>query len=100
VATIAPEQETVVTEPLKHTSEDEAKAYIYFKESTNRLDAVNASSGACGIGQSLPCSKLANDCPSWQTDYACQDNWFTGYMERRYSTWSNAQAFHIENGWW
>lgn len=78
---------------------NEAKQFIYFKESSNRLDAVNEI-GACGLGQSLPCSKLENDCPDWRTNYACQDAWFTNYMQNRYGTWENARAFWIAHRWW
>ena len=87
------------SEPVKD-AEALAKEYIYFKESTHRIDAVNKSSGACGIGQSLPCSKMSNVCPNWQTDYDCQDGWFTDYMKNRYGTWAKAMAFHKSNGWW
>ena len=73
--------------------EDQAKAFIYQKESGNNPAAVNKSSGACGLGQSLPCSKMASVCPNWQTDYECQDRWFTGYMQSRYGSWSKAVSF-------
>lgn len=65
-------------------------------ESGNNPGAINTSSGACGLGQALPCSKL----PCTLSDYACQDRWFTGYMQSRYGTWENAQAFWIGHGWW
>jgi hypothetical protein len=78
----------------------QANAYIYSSESSNRLDAINTNSGACGLGQSLPCSKLTSACQDWQTDYACQDNYFTGYMLRRYGSWLAAMVFHEANGWW
>lgn len=79
------------------TSESEAKAFIYQKESGNRPDAINASSGACGLGQALPCSKL----PCSLQDYACQDNWFTNsYMIPRYGSWANAKAFWLSHNWW
>jgi len=81
-------------------TESEAKAFIYFKESSTILSKVNKSSGACGLGQSLPCSKLSNVCPNWQTDYECQDEWFTNYMLNRYGSWDNAKAFHLKKGWW
>ena len=74
-------------------SSDEAKAFIYMKESSNNLAAVNPSSGACGIGQSLPCSKLANECPNWATDYECSDRWFTNYMLARYGSWQAAKDY-------
>lgn len=70
-------------------TEAEAKAFIYFKESTNNPKAINASSGACGLGQALPCSKL----PCSLDDRACQDEWFTNYMKGRYGSWSAAKAY-------
>lgn len=73
-----------------------AKAFIYQHESGNNPAAINASSGACGLGQALPCSKL----PCSLSDYACQDNWFTGYMTSRYGTWEAAMAFWIAHSWW
>lgn len=89
------EQQSAITQ-----SEQEAKAFIYLKESSNRTWAVNKSSGACGIGQSLPCSKLSNVCPNWETDYACSDGFFTQYMIKRYGSWANAKAFWERKGWW
>ena len=71
--------------------EAEAKAFIYFKESTNRTDAINSDSGACGLGQALPCSKLTCSLQ----DYGCQDEWFTGYMRERYGSWAKAKAYWL-----
>lgn len=73
-----------------------AKMFIYMRESGNNPGAINASSGACGLGQALPCSKM----PCSLSDYACQDRFFTGYMQARYGTWENAKAFWLANHWW
>ena len=83
-----------------------AKAFIYHKESGNHPCKINGGavdceyqgSKACGIGQALPCSKLRNECNL--ADYACQDRWFTRYMENRYGSWENAKAFWLKNKWW
>lgn len=64
---------------------------IYMGESTCRIDAVN-SIGACGLGQSLPCSKLESACPDWRTNYDCQNAWFTAYA-MSYGSWENAYNF-------
>lgn len=71
--------------------EQEAKAFIYQKESSNRTDAINPTSGACGIGQAWPCSKL----PCTLQDYTCQDEYFTAYMQNRYGSWQAAKAFWL-----
>ncbi len=101
----APEQLEATTEPLNTSqvhsegtqdAEAQAKQYIYFKESSGNQYAINKSSGACGLGQALPCSKL----PCELSDYNCQDVWFTNYMKNRYGSWTNAMQFHKVNGWW
>lgn len=71
--------------------EAEAKAFIYDKESSNRLDAVNAS-GCYGLGQDCN-NVLANDCPDWRTNRECQDGFWERYMKKRYGTWVAAKAF-------
>ena len=75
---------------------NDPKMFIYLKESGNNPGAINKSSGACGLGQALPCSKM----PCSLSDYACQDSFFTKYMEARYGTWGNAKAFWLEHKWW
>lgn len=77
-------------------SDEYFKNYIYQHESNNNPGAINASSGACGLGQALPCSKM----PCNLADYACQDNYFTSYMQKRYGSWANAYQFWISNKWW
>lgn len=72
------------------------KQYIYQKESGCRTNAINASSGACGIGQALPCSKL----PCSLSDWACQDRWFSNYAIQRYGSWEAAYNFWRANSWW
>jgi len=82
--------------PTAQAATGDAKAFIYAKESGNNPGAINASSGACGLGQALPCSKM----PCSLSDYACQDNFFTNYMLSRYGTWENARAFWLRMHWW
>lgn len=74
----------------------DAKLFIYNKESGNNPNSINRSSGACGLGQALPCSKMG--CALG--DYACQDAFFTKYAMNRYGSWENAKAFWLKNSWW
>lgn len=69
---------------------------IYQGESSCKIDAVN-SIGACGIGQSLPCSKLSSVCPNWRTDYDCQNQFFTAYA-MQYGSWEQAYSFKFCTG--
>lgn len=66
------------------------------RESTWNPYAINSSSGACGLGQALPCSKM--DCEKW--DYECQIRWMANYIENRYSNPTNALSFHDEKNWY
>ena len=71
---------------------DNAYAHeIYMQESGCRIGAVN-SIGCIGIGQSCPASKLANVCPDWATNYACQNEFFTRYA-MSYGSWKQAHDF-------
>lgn len=94
------QEATLSLEPAKTTpvasDSSDAKMFIYLKESGNNPGAINKSSGACGLGQALPCSKM----PCSLSDYACQDNFFTQYMLNRYGTWDNAKSFWLSRGWW
>lgn len=74
---------------------NQAKAYIYQHESGNNPAAVN-SIGCRGLGQACPGSKL----PCSNTDYACQDAWFTNYAISRYGSWEKAYSFWIVHRWW
>jgi hypothetical protein len=55
--------------------------------------AENASSGAYGIPQSLPGSKMASAGADWQTDATTQIRWGLGYIKSVYGTpcaaWQN-----------
>lgn len=95
----APVRQVEPVQPVSG-SEQDAKMYIYMHESGNNPAAVNASSGACSIGQSLPCSKLSSICPNWQTDYNCDDQFFTDYANQRYGGWAGAQAWWESHKWW
>lgn len=75
------------------------KLYIYNRESGNNPAAVNSSSGACGLGQFLPCNKI-QPCTLNEAGRGCQDGKFTAYMQARYGTWSAARAFWDSHNWW
>lgn len=47
-------------------------------------------SGACGIPQALPCSKMK--CPLTNAGGVCQLQWMDAYIKSRYGTWANAYA--------
>ncbi len=66
-------------------------------ESGWRWNAYNASSGAYGIPQSLPGSKMATAGGDWTTSSRTQIEWGLGYIEARYSTPCGALAFETSH---
>lgn len=76
--------------------DDQAKAYIYLHESGNNPFAVNPTSGACGLAQAYPCSKMH----CILGDYACEDAWATQYMLERYGSWLNAYNHWLQFSSW
>jgi hypothetical protein len=97
---IPPSVQTALIHSLSSGGSNFFKLYIYNKESGNDPARVNPRSGACSLGQSLPCTRLSSVCPQWKVDYACDDRYFTGYMIHRYSAWKNAYRFWLEHSWW
>lgn len=73
---------------------------LWQKESSWNVYAHNASSGAYGIPQSLPGSKMASVGADWATNPATQIIWGLGYIQGRYGTpcgaWNTSQA----KGWY
>jgi hypothetical protein len=61
-------------------------------ESGWRSNAYNASSGATGIPQSLPGSKMASEGSDWRTNAATQIRWGEKYIKAVYGTPGHAYA--------
>ncbi|MBT2405707.1 transglycosylase SLT domain-containing protein [Streptomyces sp. ISL-87] len=73
---------------------------IINQESTWNYKAVNSSSGAYGLVQALPGSKMASAGSDWRTNPATQIKWGLGYMNDRYGSPCGAWNFHQANGWY
>ncbi len=73
---------------------------LIYRESGCRVDAANASSGAYGIPQALPGSKMASAGSDWQTNPVTQIRWMIGYVNGRYGGWSQAAAWWHSHGWY
>ncbi|KFI91241.1 CHAP domain protein [Bifidobacterium saguini DSM 23967] len=59
---------------------------LWDHESGWRWDAENPSSGAYGIPQALPGSKMASSGQDWKTNAATQIDWGLQYIQQRYQT--------------
>jgi hypothetical protein len=72
---------------------------LWQKESGWSTRAHN-SSGAHGIPQALPGSKMASAGPNWQSNARTQIAWGLGYIQGRYGNPSNALAHSYRTGWY
>lgn len=61
---------------------------LIINESGCNPNAVNPDSGACGIPQALPCSKIAH----CGVEPVCQLRWMDQYVKGRYGSWDGALA--------
>lgn len=59
---------------------------LWERESNWRWNATNRSSGAYGIPQSLPASKMASAGADWRTNPETQILWGLGYIDGRYGS--------------
>lgn len=69
---------------------------LIMRESSCNPNAVNPSSGACGIAQALPCSKK----PGQWSDPVNSMRWMQQYVLNRYGSWAKAVQFHDANNWY
>jgi len=71
---------------------------LWSAESGWRVNAANASTGAYGIPQALPGSKMATVGADWQTNPATQITWGLNYIAGRYGSpcdaWASFQTKH------
>jgi len=73
---------------------------LWTRESNWNPAAHNASSGAHGIPQALPGSKMASAGPNWSSDPATQIKWGLGYIQDRYGSPCGAWAHSESHGWY
>ena len=73
---------------------------LWNRESHWNVYAYNSSSGAYGIPQALPGSKMASAGADWATSFATQVNWGLGYVEGRYGTPCGAWDHSESTGWY
>jgi hypothetical protein len=73
---------------------------LWDKESGWNVNAYNASSGATGIPQALPGSKMASAGADWATNPATQISWGLGYIAERYGNPCGAWNKSVASGWY
>jgi hypothetical protein len=73
---------------------------LWTRESGWSQHAHNGGSGAHGIPQSLPGSKMASHGPNWRSNPETQIKWGLSYIKGRYSTPIGAWNAFQHKGWY
>lgn len=73
---------------------------LWTRESGWRVDAANPTSGAYGIPQALPATKLASAGTDWRTNPWTQIDWGLDYIRDRYGSPTKAWAHSEATGWY
>jgi len=73
---------------------------LWNRESGWNVTNKNRSSGAYGIPQALPASKMSSAGSDYLTNYKTQINWGLSYIKSRYGSPSNAWSSFRAKGWY
>jgi hypothetical protein len=73
---------------------------LWARESGWNVYAKNPGSGAYGIPQALPGSKMASAGPDWQTSAATQIRWGLSYIDSTYGSPCAAWSHEQSTGWY
>jgi hypothetical protein len=84
---------------FNQTTQYDCLVSLWTQESGWRYNAENAS-GAYGIPQALPGSKMASAGSDWQTNPATQIKWGLGYISTVYGTPCTAWGHEEADGWY
>ncbi|MFB7153174.1 transglycosylase SLT domain-containing protein, partial [Streptomyces virginiae] len=76
----------IAQQMIKDPAQFAAFNNIVSRESGWNHTATNASSGAYGLVQALPASKMASAGADWKTNPATQIKWGLDYMNERYGS--------------
>lgn len=73
---------------------------LWNRESGWRVNAYNAGSGAYGIPQALPGSKMGSVGADWESNPATQITWGLNYIQGRYGSPCGAWGHSQSAGWY
>ncbi|MEU6214029.1 transglycosylase SLT domain-containing protein [Streptomyces sp. JL4002] len=90
----------IAQQMIKDPAQFAAFNNIVSRESGWNHTATNASSGAYGLVQALPASKMASAGADWKTNPATQIKWGLDYMNERYGSPVAAWNFWQANHWY
>jgi hypothetical protein len=85
---------------MMSSSQFQCFSNIVTRESGWNPSATNASSGAYGLVQALPGTKMASAGSDWRTNPATQIKWGLSYMNGRYGSPCGAWSFWQAHNWY
>ncbi|MFF2204520.1 transglycosylase SLT domain-containing protein [Streptomyces sp. NPDC058145] len=91
---------TIAHKMIPDAAQYDAFSKIVEHESGWNPSATNGSSGAYGLVQALPGSKMASAGSDWKSNPATQIKWGLDYMNSRYGSPVKAWSFWQANGWY
>lgn len=93
-----PDYEYIISElQMLYVNWEDAADLNSYENGFNPM-AINPTSGACGLSQSLPCYKLSSKCELG--DIKCDLKWQKDYISGRYGTVTKALEFWYVNNWY
>jgi hypothetical protein len=98
--TSASSAQAIAHKMIPSSAQYNAFSKIVEHESGWNVTATNSSSGAYGLVQALPGSKMASAGSDWKTSAATQIKWGLDYMNSRYGSPAAAWNFWQSNGWY
>ncbi|MCY0918634.1 transglycosylase SLT domain-containing protein [Streptomyces sp. NPDC059999] len=91
---------SIAQQMIKDPAQFAAFSKIVSHESGWNHTATNSSSGAYGLVQALPASKMASAGADWKTNPATQIKWGLDYMNSRYGSPVGAWNFWQSHHWY
>ncbi|MFD4505686.1 transglycosylase SLT domain-containing protein [Streptomyces sp. NPDC058457] len=98
--TSASSAQAIAHKMIPDAAQFNAFSKIVSHESGWNISATNSSSGAYGLVQALPGSKMASAGSDWKTNPTTQIKWGLDYMNSRYGSPTAAWSFWQANGWY
>jgi hypothetical protein len=92
--------QAIAHQMIPNAAQYNAFSKIVEHESGWHVTATNSSSGAYGLVQALPGSKMASAGSDWKTNAKTQIKWGLDYMNSRYGSPAAAWSFWQANGWY
>ncbi|MER5755064.1 lytic transglycosylase domain-containing protein [Streptomyces sp. NPDC002088] len=98
--TSASSAQAIAHKMIPDAAQFNAFSHIVSHESGWNPKATNSSSGAYGLVQALPASKMASAGSDWKTNPATQIKWGLDYMNSRYGSPVGAWNFWQTHNWY